>query len=261
MFKQLEINEERDLENLVVKDPESIEKGLKYLAHQRQANGKFIDVLAVDADGILVIIELKIGQDDEMLLQALEYYDYVSSNRDRLAKEYEKRAKIVTVEDPRIILVASGFSERLKRAVRFFEPSTKLMEYAYLETKGGDKGLFCHEVSYESEDDYEPAISLEGVLSYVTDPKVKGVCEKVHAELLKLGKDIEDIPREGQVRYKCKNRVVGGLSVRRTFFYVWWFLDSDNWDEVKLANPKEWLSRKQKVTKGFIKRYHAVGGE
>src|SRR6267142_305949 len=130
MFKRLEISEERDLENLVVKDPESIENGLTYLAHQREANRKFIDVLAVDADGVLTVIELKVGEDDEMLLQAIEYYDYVSSNRDRLAKEYEKRVKIVTAEDPRIILVASGFSERLTRAVRYFEPSTMLMEYA-----------------------------------------------------------------------------------------------------------------------------------
>jgi hypothetical protein len=108
MFKRIEIDEERELENLVVKDPESVEDGLKYLTHQRQANGKFIDVLAVDRDGVLTVVELKVGEEDEMLFQAMEYYDWVSSNRDRLANEYKSRVKIVTEEDPRIVLVASA---------------------------------------------------------------------------------------------------------------------------------------------------------
>jgi hypothetical protein len=42
MFKRLEIDEERALENLVVKEPESIEEGIKYLDHQREANGKLM---------------------------------------------------------------------------------------------------------------------------------------------------------------------------------------------------------------------------
>src|SRR5580692_4421875 len=113
MFKRLEIDLERELESQIIKDIEALEDGLIYLSHQRSANGNYIDVLAADSDGVLIVIELKVDKDDEMLLQALEYYDYVSSNRDRLAKEYAAKAKIVDQEDPRIMLVASGFSERL----------------------------------------------------------------------------------------------------------------------------------------------------
>jgi hypothetical protein len=261
MFKKLEINAERDLENLVAKDPESIERGLKYLDHQRNANGKFIDVLAVDADGVLTVIELKVGQDDEMLLQALEYYDYVSSNRDRLANEYAKICKIVADEDPRIILVASGFSDRLKSAVRHFEPSTILVEYAYLESKTGERGLFCQKIQHDSEDSYTPPASLENVLSYINQPKVRMACEKIHAELCKVGQDIEPIPRDGYVRYKCKNRVVGDISIKRTFVRFWANLDGNNWDSIKVASINDWSSKKSKILKSFIKRYHSVGGE
>src|ERR1039457_3446057 len=108
-MKQLQIDQERELEALVIKDPDSVEEGLTILTHQRPANGKYIDILAVDKDGVLVDMELKLNEDDDMLLQALEYYDYVLTNRDRIAREYEKKAKIVAQEDPRIILVASGF--------------------------------------------------------------------------------------------------------------------------------------------------------
>jgi RecB family endonuclease NucS len=61
MFKRIEIDQERELEDLVIKDPDPVEAGLKCLTHQRHANGKFIDVLAVEGDGVLVIVELKPG--------------------------------------------------------------------------------------------------------------------------------------------------------------------------------------------------------
>jgi len=261
IFKKIEINEERNLEHLVVQNPESVEKGLVYLSHQHRAGGKFIDVLAVDANGIFVILELKVGQDDEMLLQALEYYDYVSSNRDRLAKEYEKRAKIVAAEDPRIILVASAFTDRLRKAVQYFKPRTALMEYAYLEGKPGERGLFCREVQFDVEGGFTPPVSLDNALSYINQPKARQAAEKVHAELCKIGRNIEASPRDGYVRYMCKNRVVGDVSLRRTFFHVSWKLDQDNWDGVKIASLHDWSKHKQQVLKGFAKQYRAVGGE
>lgn len=261
MFKRLEINKERDLEHLIMKEPESVEKGLIYLTHQREANRKFIDVLAVDADGVLTDIELKVAQDDEMLFQALEYYDYVSSNRDRLASEFEKRAKIIADEDPRIILIAPDFSDRLKRAVRYFKPSTILMEYAYLETESKERGLFCREVHFDSEENYTRPISLENLFSHINQPKAREACDRIHEELCKAGTDIEAIPRDGYIQYKCKNRVVGTISIRRTFVHVWVNLSGDKWDTIKVANLRDWSSGKEKILTVFIKRYHSVGGE
>jgi len=39
MFKRLDIDQERELESQVIKDPEALEDGLTYLSHQRAANG------------------------------------------------------------------------------------------------------------------------------------------------------------------------------------------------------------------------------
>jgi hypothetical protein len=261
MFKRLEIDQERELEALVIKDPDAVEDGLIYLCHQRHMNGKFIDVLGVDKDGVLVVIELKVGEDDEMLLQALEYYDYVFSNRDRLANEYEKKAKIVIQEDPRIILVASGFSDRLKRAARHFEPNVSLREYSYLKTKSGESGLYCKDVAFESESGYSPPASLDSVFAYINLPAVKTACEKVSADILRIGGDLEAVPRGTQeIKFKCKNRNVGGLWVARTFFHVWWWVNEENWDSVKLASVREWSGKKQKVLKAMTKSYRSFGG-
>ncbi|HXR06372.1 MAG TPA: hypothetical protein VN765_03520 [Candidatus Acidoferrum sp.] len=262
MFKKIEIDQERELEALVRKEPASIEDGLTCLTHQRRANGKYIDVLAADGDGVLVVIELKVGEDDGMLLQALEYYDYVSDNRDRLAKEYEKLAKVVAEEDPRVILVASSFSERLKRAVRHFKPDISLKEYSYLATNSGERGLCCKEVPFESETGYSAPASLDSVFAYVNLPAVKETCDKVHTDIRKIGQEMEAVPAGNgvQVRYKCKNRLVSGLTLRRTFLYVWWRKDDDSWDEVKLTNAKSWLTKKERILRRMAKHYREFGG-
>lgn len=262
MFKRVEIDKERELEDLVVKDPEAVEDGLEYLTHQLQANGKFIDVLAVDRNGVLTVLELKVGEEDEMLFQAMEYYDWVSSNRDRLANEYKSRVKIVTEEDPRIILVASNFSDRLKGAARHFEPRITLMEYSYLATKGGEKGLFCKEVINEAENGYVPSVSLESALSYIKPAHVKALCLKVHEELCEVGDDMEPIPRNRYIRYKCKNRVVGDVSLKRTFFVVWWHRTDNEWDDdgVKLESVKQWNAKRAKVLTCYQRRYRELGG-
>ena len=36
MFKRIEIDQEGELEDLVIKDPEAVEEGLKYLAQQQK---------------------------------------------------------------------------------------------------------------------------------------------------------------------------------------------------------------------------------
>ena len=262
MFTKIEIEKERELEALVLKDPESVEDGLTCLTHQRRANGKYIDVLAADGDGVLVVIELKVGEDDGMLLQVLEYYDYVSSNRDRLAKEYEKLEKVVEEEDLRVILVASSFSERLERAVRHFKPDISLREYSCLATHAGERGLYCKEVPFESETEYSPPVSLDSVFAYVNLPTVKETCVKFHSDIRKLGRDMEAVPGGNgvQVRYKCKNHLIGGLTLRRAFLYVWWRRDEDDWDEVKLTDAKSWLTKKEKILKRMAKHYHEFGG-
>ena len=259
MFTRTEIQRESDLEHMVIKDIEAVEKGLTYLTHQPPVNGGFIDVLAVDGDGVLVVIDLKVEGEDEMLVQALDYYDYVYSNRDRLAKEYS-RAKIITEEDPRIMLVASSFTDRLKRAARHVEPRITLMEYSCLEVKGGGRGLFCREVPNESEGGYVPSVSLDGAFSYIAHEKVRELCQKVHAQLSGVGTDVETVPKDKKIRYKCKNRQVGGIWMCRGFFYVWWRQGSDGYPEIKVATTNEWKRHESRVLKGFTKRYQELDG-
>jgi hypothetical protein len=262
-MKEIDIGQERDLEALVLKDPDAVEPGLRVLTHQRRANGKFIDVLCADKENVLVVMELKIVGDDEMLFQALEYYDFVSANRDRLANEYQSKAKIIVEEDPRIILVAPNFGERLRKAARFFTVEIDLRQYSYLESKGGEGELYCKDIAIVTEGEYTPPVSRNTVLAYVNSPVLQKLCSKVHEEILHIGKDLEEAPMSWrtEIRYKCKNRIVGWLIVRKTFFYIGWKIDEKRWHEIEITSARDWATKKSQVLSKLEKRYREFGGE
>jgi RecB family endonuclease NucS len=57
------------LEDLVRRDAGLIEEGLVYVDHQKPTAGGRLDVLLADSGKSLVVAELKVVQDDGMLLQ------------------------------------------------------------------------------------------------------------------------------------------------------------------------------------------------
>jgi RecB family endonuclease NucS len=64
---------EQQLEDLVRRHSGMIEEGLCYVDHQNKTNGGRLDVLMVDSGKSLVVAELKIVQDDGMLMQGVDY--------------------------------------------------------------------------------------------------------------------------------------------------------------------------------------------
>ncbi len=251
---------ERELEKLISDDINAIEPGLVYLGHQLNAAGKYIDILAVDENAILTVMELKIGEDDGMLVQALEYLHYVQSNRDRVAETYKTKARIDPEEEPRLILVAGSFSDRLRRAVRYLEPEVKLVEYQVVKA-GGDLGLVCKEIISDSEEGYSPPVSIETILSRTDSKKLRNICAQVVNEIRDVGKDMDEPKGVGkaEVRLKCKNRVVGRVLVRKKFFYVA-YLWGDDWKWHEVYTHNDWTRKRKQALKAFRNTYLAVGG-
>ncbi len=251
---------ERELEKLVTDNMESIEAGLVYLGHQLNAAGKYIDILAVDENRILVVIELKIGEDDGMLVQALEYLHYVQSNRDRLAMTYKDRGRIDPEEEPRIILVAASFSDRLRRAVGYLEPEVKMVEYQAVKA-GGELGLVGKEVVYDTGEDYRAPVSIDTILSRTESQKLRSLCAKVIDEIRDVGKEMDEPKGIGssEVRLKCKNRVVARVVVRKKFFYIA-YLWGDDWKWHEVYSRSDWSKRGPQALKVYRKTYLEVGG-
>ncbi|MDP3000246.1 MAG: endonuclease NucS [Bryobacterales bacterium] len=111
---------EQQLEHLVRHNAALIEEGLVYVDHQKPTAGGRLDVLMVDSGKSLVVAELKVTQDDGMLLQGLDYYDYVSTHVESYARLY-KTPCIDPTQQVRLFLVAPTFSQTLVNRCKWLD--------------------------------------------------------------------------------------------------------------------------------------------
>lgn len=105
---------ERDLEDQIVSHLDVLESGLTLISRQESSDVGRLDLLARDADGCTVIIELKAGEaKDSSIGQIARYIGWYA----------QKEGK-----PPRAILVASGFAEPVRWAAKAI-PGLKLVRY------------------------------------------------------------------------------------------------------------------------------------
>jgi len=260
-FEKIDPGSERELEEIVRKHPDQIEDDLTYLDHQVMVGKGFMDVLCVDDRGVPVVIELKMGDDEGILMQALRYYDVVYRDRDRLARQYSQKARFNLEEDPRVILVAPRFSEEVVKAARYIKPEIKLLEYEYLKSKSGDKGLNVKEVLVEAEEGYSPPVPVEKIISYINSPKLREVCQQVVQEISGVGEDIDEPKGAGEtaIRIRYRGRWLADISTRRSFFTVWYRKGGKYYDQ-DISSKKDWTSTREKIIKAVTKLYTELGG-
>ena len=139
-FGQEGVLERTDLQRILRDQPDVLEEGLLIISEEYgnwQDSNRRIDLLAVDADGRLVVIELKRGDTGEhMDLQAIRYAAMVANmtlqqtidthqaylNKLGIEEDAEERITehlenssdlLLASEKPRIILASEGFSSEL----------------------------------------------------------------------------------------------------------------------------------------------------
>lgn len=105
---------ERDVETYLVRNLDSIEKGLRFIERQVSIEVGRVDILAEDATGRRVVIELKVGQaKDSAVGQIARYLGWYS-------RQDGKR--------PRGMLIASEFPEAVRYAIESI-PDLMLVQY------------------------------------------------------------------------------------------------------------------------------------
>ncbi|WAC07540.1 MAG: endonuclease NucS [Thermodesulfobacteriota bacterium] len=243
-YKKVDVSEEQ-LEDIVRRHTSTIEEGLGYVDHQKQTAGGRLDVLMVDSGKALVIAELKVVQDDSMLMQGVDYYDYVSSHVEAFARLY-KAHSVDPTQEVRLFLIAPSFSQTLINRCKWVKLPISLFTYNCLK--------------FEEEQDIIPIFSEQAIptppevievthlddhLNYITDP---GVRDKVSALLdeIKSWKpgSISLDAIKGAISMKVNGRVFAYFYPRRKHYLLATYNDQQVWteyiikDDDDLANIK-----------------------
>lgn len=126
------------LEDLVRQHADAIEDSLVYIDHQRSSPGGRLDVLMVDSGKSLVVAELKVVEDDGMLLQALDYYNHLSTHRETFARLYRSYGPD-PAQQVRLFLIAPSFSQVLINRCKWIDAPISLFTYTCLKFENAEE--------------------------------------------------------------------------------------------------------------------------
>ncbi|MGB9615325.1 MAG: endonuclease NucS domain-containing protein [Fervidobacterium sp.] len=253
-IKEIKVDE-KELEKLLLDNPESIEEGMKILGHQVPTDSGPLDILAIDSDGILTVIELKSEIDDKQLDQGVRYYDWARSNIEWISRSYSN--KVDVNQEPRLILIAPSFSENLKKVAKYVDVSLDLMEYHVIQISDGEKDVLCTPIEIEMRPEPLVIPTKEEHLKHIENVSIKQLCEECLKQLEE--KKIEVRPIENywfSIWYGGKRFMYLGCKKR---FFVCEIQRSDGtWTgRIRITNKTDW---DKTFNEEIIPVYKSLGG-
>ncbi len=230
-YNKVDVSEQQ-LEDLVRQHTHDIEEGLSYVDHQKQTDTGRLDVLLVDSGKALVLVELKVVEDDGMLLQAVDYYDYVSSHIEAFARLYKKHS-IDPTQQVRLFLIAPRFSQTLINRCKWIDIIISLYSYTCLKfQESNDVIPVFSEQTIPSLPEIIERRTVEDILSYVTDTEVWNRVMKLMDDVKKWNaQKITMNPLKEAISMKISGRVFAYLYPRRKHFIVATYNTDDKWTE------------------------------
>ncbi len=231
---------EREVESIIVANPEAVEQGFQIIAHQHPTDSGPLDILGVDAEATLVVIELKNEASDGHLDQGLRYYDWCRQNLAWITQVYNSKIRVNSEAPPRLILIAPSFTETVKRIAKYVDVELQLFEYHAFENEKNEKGIICTEIDFGQPPEPPPIPTIEKKLEYFQDARVKDLFKAVLSQLQQRGVEVK--PINGlwiSFWYKGKRFMV--MSPKRNFFVADVLSLGGNWEgRQRISNQKEW---------------------
>jgi len=228
-YKSVEVTE-KQLEDLIRQGADLVEDELRYIDHQKMTDRGPLDIVLVDSGGSLVIAELKIVEDDTMLVQGIDYYDYVSRNIEGLARAHSQ-FEINPEQDVRLFLIAPSFSVSLLNRCKWIDIPISLFSYKCVKFDGSEEITpIFNEVSIPSVPKPEKAYKLEDRLNYITSADVRKIAEGLMREIRSWdeGNISVDVIKY-DISLKFSGSVLCYLAPRRKFFHVYTNNQENKW--------------------------------
>ena len=221
-YRTVNINETR-LEDLVRQKPDLIEEGLRFVAQQVFTDMGRLDVLLADSDDAFVVAELKVNEDDGMLMQAIDYYDYVANHRDSLAHTYRNR-EIKPDKAPRLFLIAPSFSPKLLNRIKWVDINISLFTYQCIEMNDsaceGTLLIYNEVIAPSPSVDTPPPQTMDHI-DYIEDEAIR----KLAVELIQKVQawdsgNISVEPKKNFISIKVSGKGLMWLHTRKKHFWV-----------------------------------------
>ena len=217
-YKSIEVSE-KQLEDLIRQGANLIEEGVRYIDHQRNTERGPLDVLMVDSGNALIVAELKVVEDDTMLVQGIDYYDYISKNIEGISRVY-KDFHIDPSQTARLFLIAPSFSVSLLSRCKWINVPISLFTYK------------C--ITFEDSKEITP------VFSEVIIPSVPEI--------------VETYDLKHDMSAKASGRVFAYIAPRRKHFMVYTFNNEKKWTGFPI-NQKEELETVKVLLKTNIDKF------
>jgi len=229
-YKVIDISE-KQLEGMVRKAPDLIEEGLRYIDHQKRTERGPLDVLFADSGNALVVAELKIVEDDGMLVQGVDYYDYITSNIEGFARAY-KNKKVAPEQKPRLFLIAPSFSVSLVNRCKWIDVPISLFTFQCIGFEDNPKEIIpiFKEITIPSMPAVVEVYTIDQRLNYITDGKVREAVEDLLKEIKEWDADnILIEPTKNDISIKVSGRVFSYLGPRRKHFIIYTCNNENKW--------------------------------
>lgn len=181
-YRPIEVAE-KQLEDLIRQNPDSIEEGLRFIDHQRMTERGPLDVLMVDSGNALVLAELKITEDDTMLVQGIDYYDYISKNIEGIARVY-KDFSIDPTQAVRLFLIAPSFSITMLNRCKWIDIPISLFSYKCITFEDSKEIIpVFSEITIPSVPEIVETYTLDDRLKYITNPDTRKMVDDLIKEI------------------------------------------------------------------------------
>jgi hypothetical protein len=245
---------ERQLEELVRRHPGLIEEGLVYVTHQKPAAGGRLDVLMVDSGKSLVVAELKVTEDDGMLVQALDYYDRISTLVETYARAYKDLA-IDPTGRVRLFLIAPSFSQTLVNRCKWLDLPISLFAFDCLQFEGDELPTPVYkELEIPPQPEAIELPSQSDILAYITDAVVRQNVAALMEEVKTWNPgSISQDPIQNAVSIKVNGRVFARLSPRHQHYLLGTFDAEEKWKEFPIKTDAD-LANVKPVARDAMER-------
>jgi len=201
--------------------------GVRFLEKEYQTTDGRIDTLGIDENDSPVIIEYKWKENEEVLAQGLFYFDWLMKNKkhfELLVKNHFGQNAEINWEQPRIILIARGFSRYIKAAVQRVG-NVELKTYTlydsdilHIENEYSPIPEKAHTAKKEDKQSEKTEYNLDYHLN-ITSPAMKKSFNELRDMILQLPSVEEKIGQKTGITYRTNKSFVR-FEFRKDFIVV-----------------------------------------